>query len=145
MKKKLIIVALLFFSFSAWSIARKGVDEKASYNWDPLIEALMQVESNGNPKAKNGNQIGALQITPILVKECNMILKKRGSSKRFTLEDRLSIEKSKEMFAIFQSYHNPNNDLEFAIRSWNGGPRFSKRATQNYYNKVMRYYKKTDA
>ena len=143
--KKVTLVALLLFSFSVMGIAEKNSESKSTYNWEPLIAALMQVESNGNSKAKNGNQIGALQITPILVKECNQILQKRGSSKRFTLQDRLSVEKSKEMFVVFQSYHNPSNDLEYAIRSWNGGPRFSRRATQNYFNKVMRYYKKTDA
>ena len=144
MFKKLFLSSVLIFSFSALGIAENNA-EKNRHNWEPLLSALMHVESNGNAKAKNGNQIGALQITPILVKECNLILKKRNSTKRYTLQDRYSIEKSKEMFCIYQSYHNPHNDLEFAIRSWNGGPKFSKRATQNYYNKVMSYYKKMDA
>ena len=29
------------------------------------------------------------------------------------------------------------NDVELAIRSWNGGINFTKRGTQKYYRKVM--------
>ena len=82
-----------------------------------------------------------MQITPILVKECNQILKNRGSHLRYTLADRLSTGKSKEMFLLIQSHHNPTNDIEKAIRSWNGGPRYSVRATNAYYRKVMRRMK----
>ncbi len=82
-----------------------------------------------------------MQITPILVKECNQILRRRGSSKRYTLRDRFSVEKSKEMFLLIQSHFNPSNNVEQAIRAWNGGPRYSVRRTQRYYNKVMRRMK----
>ena len=40
------------------------------------MEAIIQVESGGNAKAISGNSVGAMQITPILVKDCNAILKK---------------------------------------------------------------------
>jgi hypothetical protein len=79
-----------------------------------------------------------MQITPILVKECNMILKMRGSTLRYTMADRLDVAKSKEMFLLIQSQHNPTNDIEKAIRSWNGGPNYSVRATDGYYSKVLR-------
>lgn len=82
-----------------------------------------------------------MQITPILVKECNQILRRRGSSKRYTLSDRFSVEKSKEMFLLIQSHFNPSNNVEQAIRAWNGGPRYSVRRTQRYYDKVMRRMK----
>jgi hypothetical protein len=71
------------------------------------------------------------------VKDCNMILKKRNSKTRYTLADRYSLEKSKEMFQLFQSYHNPENSIEKAIRAWNGGPKYSVRATNRYFKKVM--------
>ena len=80
-----------------------------------------------------------MQITPILVKECNIILKNRNSKKRYTMSDRYSIEKSKEMFLLIQSQHNQQNSVERAIRSWNGGPRYSVKATNGYFRKVMRY------
>ena len=108
-------------------------------DWEPVMRAIIQVESNGKSDAKNGNQCGAMQITPILVKECNQILKSRNSKKRYTLADRFDVRKSKEMFLLIQSHHNPTNNVEHAIRSWNGGQNYSIRATQRYYEKVMSY------
>ena len=101
------------------------------------MDAIIYVESRGDAKAVSGNSCGVMQITPILVKECNNILKKRKSKKRFTLKDRFSVEKSKEMFLLIQSYFNPANNVEKAIRSWNGGMNYSVKRTQRYYNKVM--------
>ena len=106
------------------------------------MEAIIQVESEGDPKAVSGNSCGAMQITPILVKECNNILKKRNMKKRYTLNDRFSLEKSKEMFLLIQSHHNPSNNVEKAIRSWNGGMRYSVKRTQRYYNKVKKNLKR---
>jgi hypothetical protein len=78
-----------------------------------------------------------MQITPVLVKECNDILKKQKSNKRYTLDDRYSVEKSKEMFLLIQKYFNPENNVEKAIRSWNGGIKYSVKATNKYYKKVL--------
>ena len=106
-------------------------------NWNPVMDAIIQVESEGNPNAVSGNSVGAMQITPILVKDCNDILKKKKSKKRFTMADRYSVAKSKEMFLLIQSHYNPENNIEKAIRSWNGGVKYSVRATNKYYKKVM--------
>ena len=119
----------------------KNEAESATFNWNPVMEAIIQVESKGNPRAVSGNSCGAIQITPIMVAECNNILKKRKSKKRFTLADRFNVAKSKEMFILFQSFHNPKNNVEQAIRSWNGGMRYTVRGTQRYFNKVMKYLK----
>jgi len=116
-------------------------ESSEAYDWSAVMDAIIQVESEGNPRAVSGNSAGAMQITPILVKECNDILKARGSSKQYTLNDRFNVEKSKEMFLLFQSQYNKQNDVERAIRSWNGGPRFSLRATNGYYRRVMRHMK----
>ncbi len=105
------------------------------------MEAIILVESEGNPRAVSGNSVGAMQITPILVRECNNILKGRKSDKRFTLADRYNVAKSKEMFLLIQSHHNPENNVEKAIRSWNGGMRYSVKATNRYYKKVMQRMK----
>ena len=109
----------------------------SGYDWNPVMEAIIHVESRGDAKAVSGNSCGAMQITPILVRECNNILKKRKSKKRFTMQDRFSVQKSKEMFLLYQSYFNPKNNVEKAIRSWNGGMNYSVNRTQRYYNKVM--------
>ena len=106
-------------------------------NWNRVMEAIIQVESNGNPKAVNGDQVGCMQIRPIMVKDCNRILKRQGKSKRFTLKDRYSVSKSKEMFIVYQSYYNPKGNIERAIRMWNGGCKYSVRKTNGYYKKVI--------
>jgi hypothetical protein len=105
------------------------------------MDAIIQVESEGNPNAVSGNSVGVMQITPILVEECNNILKSRKSKKRYTLKDRYSVAKSKEMFLLIQSQYNKANDIEKAIRSWNGGPKYSLRATNRYYQKVLQRMK----
>ena len=109
----------------------------SGYDWNPVMDAIIHVESRGDAKAVSGNSCGAMQITPILVKECNNILKKKKSKKRFTMQDRFSVQKSKEMFLLYQAYFNPQNNVEKAIRSWNGGMNYSVKRTQRYYNKVM--------
>ena len=113
-------------------------DNSEQFDWTPVMEAIILVESEGNPNAVSGNSVGAMQITPILVRECNNILQSRGSDKRYTLADRYNVEKSKEMFLLIQSKYNTANSIEKAIRMWNGGPKYSIRATNRYYQKVLR-------
>ena len=120
---------------SAGTKAAKG----SKFDWNPVIDAIIEVESEGKADAvdKSGKSCGIMQITPILVRECNRILELRNSSKRYTMGDRFSVSKSKEMFLLFQSFYNPKNDVELAIRSWNGGMNYTRRATQRYFEKVM--------
>ena len=141
-RKRRVFVLLTMLMTSVGMLANeKNEAESATFNWNPVMEAIIQVESKGNPRAVSGNSCGAMQITPIMVAECNNILKKRKSKKRFTLADRFNVAKSKEMFILFQSFHNPKNNVEQAIRSWNGGMRYTVRGTQRYLNKVMKYLK----
>ncbi len=121
--------------------AANGNDDSEPFDWTPVMEAIILVESEGNPRAVSGNSVGAMQITPILVRECNNILRSRGDNKQYTLADRYDVGKSKEMFLLIQSQYNKSNDVERAIRSWNGGPRYSVRATDRYYQKVLRRMK----
>ncbi len=113
--------------------------KSGGFDWGPVMDAIIQVESKGNASAVNGPYVGVLQISPILVKECNNILRSSGSKKRFSLADRFSAAKSREMFVIIQSFHNPLNSIEKAIRLWSGGIRYSVAKTQAYLRKVMRH------
>ena len=113
--------------------------QKNGFDWEPVMNAIIQIESKGNPAAVNGPYVGVLQISPVLVKECNNILKSTGSNKRYSLSDRFNAAKSKEMFIIIQSFHNPLNSVERAIRLWSGGIRYNVAKTQAYLRKVMRY------
>ena len=101
--------------------------------WKDFIPALIQVESEGNPRAlgKN-NDRGILQITPILVKEVNRI-----SGLAYTHDDAWDPEKSIEMFYIIARKYCPEQDFEKMARIWNGGPQgHTKECTIAYWNKV---------
>ena len=137
--RRFILLFTLSVAFHLLSIARTSPASKKSMDWNPVMDAIIQVESEGNPKAVKGNSCGAMQITPIMVQDCNRILRKRGSSKRYTLADRFSISKSRAMFVLIQSYYNPDNDVEQAIRAWNGGQSYTRSGTQRYYEKVRRH------
>jgi len=117
--------------------------KKEQFDWNPVMDAIIQVESKGNSKAhnKNGDCAGILQITPVLVKQCNAWLKAKKSKKRYTLSDRYNVKKSKEMFIMTQKHYNKSNNVERAIRIWNGGPGYTVKGTNEYYKKVMKYYK----
>lgn len=141
LKKSKIVLLLLLLCLPCSVLAFGGSTENENFDWEPVMNAIIQVESQGNAKAVSGNSVGAMQITPVCVAQCNIILKSRKSKKRFTLKDRFNVAKSKEMFLLLQSFYNVENNIEKAIRSWNGGLRYTIKGTQKYYNKVMSYLK----
>ena len=106
-----------------------------------LVDALILIESSGNPKAfnKKENACGCLQIRPIMLREVNRILRKQNDDKRFTKEDRWSCGLSQEMFYIWRNYHHKDSSNEVIARNWNGGPRgYKKQSTEHYWNKVQK-------
>lgn len=137
-KSKFVLVVLMCLPFAVFAAGDEPTTN-GTFDWEPVMNAIIQVESGGNPNAVSGNSCGAMQITPICVAQCNIILKARKSKKRYSLKDRFNIAKSKEMFLLLQSYYNLENNIEKAIRSWNGGMKYTVRGTQKYYNKVMSY------
>lgn len=142
-KEKIVRLCILFI-FVLTSLISASAKESSTFNWQPIIDAIIEVESNGDTRAKSGNSVGAMQITPILVAECNNILRSRNQKKRYKLSDRFSLQKSKEMFLLMQSQFNQENNVEKAIRAWNGGNNFSKKRTQRYFEKVMCVLKSND-
>ena len=138
---KKVSVSLMALTFTLIASAGggnvKSSTKTSGFDWNPVMDAIIQVESEGNPNAVSGNSVGVMQITPILVKDCNDILKRQKSKKRYTMDDRYSVAKSKEMFLIIQKYYNPENSIEKAIRLWNGGVKYTTRATNRYYKKVL--------
>ena len=112
---------------------------------DPLIQAMIMVESEGNDSAyhKGEKAAGCLQIRPIMVREVNRILGIQKSELEYTLEDRWSREKSIEMFHIVNNHHNKNSTYEEIARAWNGGPNwFKKSLTKRYWKRVQKQLKK---
>ncbi|MCM1311679.1 MAG: transglycosylase SLT domain-containing protein [Roseburia sp.] len=130
-------VFLLLFTSLAVSAAKVDPEKK----WGALITAIAQVESEGRADvvSKCGRYVGYLQISKILVRQCNQIV---GYNK-YTYSDRLNKEKSKQMFIDYQEYFNPEGNMEKAIRLWNSGDlncMKRKASTDGYYKKVMRKY-----
>lgn len=116
-------------------IGEQPVVKKDAHPLENLMNAIIYVESRGNEKAynKDGDCVGILQITKICVRECNNVLKKIGSEKRYTYADRWNKEKSIEMFYLLQDYYNPQHDIKKAIRLWN--------KSSSYMQKVLERYK----
>lgn len=137
---KIVILATVMVSMTLEVSARKNGSK--SFDWNPVMDAITQVESEGNANAVSGNCCGAMQIRPILVEDCNQILSMRGEKKRYTLKDRFNIKKSREMFVLIMSHYNPENNVERAIRLWNGGVRYKAKSTQKYYQKVLAQMKR---
>lgn len=121
-----------------------GQTEKEVKKWERVMNAIIAVESKGDLKAHNpvGDCAGILQITPILVKECNNLLKEKKSTKRYTLGDRYNAKKSKEMFIFLQEHFNPELNVEKAIKQWNCGfyTKDWKHKSIGYYKKIMKHY-----
>ena len=130
--RTVILVALL--NCSTFCMAQKQ-------DLNRLITAIATVESELNEKAVSGDCVGYLQIRPLLVKECNNILKKKNSKKHYSLSDRFSKKKSIEMFYLIQEKFNPSHNVERALWVWNAGP-YSKKRPTKYINKVMKAYHK---
>ena len=108
-----------------------------------LVDALIMVESNGNPNAycKKEKAVGCLQIRHVMLREVNRILRKQKSTKRFSLEDRWDCGLSEEMFYIWRNYHHEDSSDEVIARNWNGGPRgYKKQSTKHYWQKVQKLW-----
>lgn len=86
--------------------------------------ALIYTESEWNPLAvgKN-NDLGCLQITPVYVDEVRRITKDTS----YSHTDAFNPEKALEMFSVVQDYHNPDHDIDAAIRLHNKAPWYSQK------------------
>ena len=115
------------------------------YALKEVIKTLCLVESDNNPKAigDNGRAVGELQIHPIMVKECNRLLRRN----EFTLKDRFNAKRSKYMATVFLSsqisrhkkYKGTYPDELTLANSWNKGSIFS---SQNLKYRVRYKLKK---
>lgn len=107
---------------------------KDLYNhYFPLLNAIAQVESEGNPFANSGNgDSGLFQQRKISVDEANRLV----GEKIYKYQDRYNPDKQVQMFLIIQRKHNPSGDFQLASRIWNG---FDKSMTNP---KTLVYWKK---
>lgn len=140
--KKILFLLLMIFCFTEFEL----LAQDSVVDYERLITAIGTVESGMDDNAVNGVYAGFLQISTILVEECNRINKIRGKSERYTLDDRFSHEKSIEMFHLIQDFHNNSKEdtLHYAILLWNEGTSAMNRPIRKtkYYHKVMEIYNK---
>lgn len=129
-----VVFLVAFVTCSTFCMGKK-------HDLSRLITAIATVESQLNEKAVSKDCVGYLQIRPIVVQECNNILKQQDSKKRFTLSDRKNKKKAIEMFYMIQEKYNPSFNIERALCIWNAGP-FAKKKPTNYIKKVMAEYNK---
>ena len=109
-------------------IESENIADKEEMRWQQLIQAIITVESEGNPLAVGkANDVGVLQITPIYVQDVNRII----DTPKYTLDMRTSVDYSLEMFEIYQGHYNPDKDILTAIKIHNPG------AGKWYIDKVM--------
>lgn len=100
-------------------------------DWDLFISAMIWVESRGKHDAIGKlDDVGVLQLRPIMVDEANRIIK----ANYFTYEDRLDSLKSVEIFNVVQKHHNPNYCFKRATKIWN------PTAGDWYYERIMLKY-----
>ena len=137
MKKLItILTALVGLSFFVMAFV------PSTFIHELFLNSIITVESKGNPKAitKDGSA-GILQIKPIMVKEVNRICRINKIDKKFTLKDRFDVDKSIEMFWIYQNFYNKNSSYEKMARDWNGGPNgHKKEKTKKYWKKVNKVF-----
>ena len=135
MKYTLLIIPI--FSFFCTSSVQYNKTELIIE--DPLIAAIIQVESGGDTLAYNSKEdaVGCLQIRPIMVREVNRLVGKDS----FTLYDRWSNVKSIQMFNILRSNLKGASNEKIA-RVWNGGYNGKNNPkTLGYWNKVRKQIK----
>jgi hypothetical protein len=105
-----------------------------------LLDAIIQVESGGDPEAKGDYKdgvpraVGILQIWPIMVKDCNRIL---GSGK-YTLDDRLSPDKSIEMFNVWKNHYCKGWTDKQIATGWHLGASNKDKPDEVYWSKIQK-------
>ena len=109
---------------------------------DRLIDALVKVESNGNPRAvgDNGKALGILQIWAVVVQDVNEV-----SRVKYTHADAFDPAKARAIcraylarYATAKRLGREPTDEDYA-RIWNGGPNgHNKPSTLKYWHKVAK-------
>jgi hypothetical protein len=97
--------------------------------YDPLIKAVVTVESNGNNSAYNAFEgaVGAFQIRPCRIEHYN-----RLTGLNYALSDMYDYEKAKQVFLYFCK----GRSYEAIARGWAGGDNGTKKATEKYWKRV---------
>ena len=115
-----------------------------------LINALVQVESNGDTKAvgDKGNARGVLQLWAIYIEDVNRIYKTN-----YTHDDAWHYNNSCEITELYLTHYGKHYEKmtgkkatrKVLARIHNGGPSgYKKKATLEYWDKVFKVLNKTN-
>lgn len=105
---------------------------------EQLLDAIRQVESGGRVVYGDGGRAyGPYQIHACVIEDVN-----RRYGTTFTLSDRASDEKSRQICRLYlRMYGRGRTQIEMA-RIWNGGPNgYKKKSTIKYAKKIERAMK----
>ena len=103
--------------------------------FDIFVLALIEVESENDAQAVGkADDAGILQITPIFLQEANRVQGERV----YELDDRFSIQRSLEMFYDINNFHNPDLDIDKAIKIHN------PKASSYYKRKILKKIKEIE-
>lgn len=117
MRKVIAVSILSLFPLLVSDIRVPAISDKKEAMdrvvWERLVHAICMVESGCDDKAKNkvSSASGRFQRLKVYVDEVNRIKGKR----LYFYKDRFDPVKSREMFEIYQSHHNPTKDIDKAI------------------------------
>jgi soluble lytic murein transglycosylase len=142
------IALYLLFARSLQAMSKEDINKLCiitgqKYDIEPaLVKAIIKVESDFNPKAKNPSDpsYGLMQITPAVAYDYGVI-----SSTRPTLSEveRMMIPSiNVDMGARFLSYLGKRLSLSGQIQAYNVGYTGYLKGVRNYpyYEKVLKYY-----
>lgn len=100
-------------------------------DWYSFVDAVAWKESSWNESAVGaGNDVGYLQITPVIIEDANRIL----GYEEYCLGDRYDKFRSIEIFDVIQNHYNPEHDKAKALAIWN------RRAGNEYRTDILRMY-----
>lgn len=117
------ILAMTILSFVPLLVSDAKVlpttkEDRDKIVWERLVHAICMVESGCDDKAKSkvSSASGRFQMLKVYVDEVNRIKEKH----LYSYKDRFDPVKSREMFEIYQSHHNPTKDIDKAIVLYRG-------------------------
>ena len=97
---------------------------------DRLIKIIEHIESRHNNKARNGEYIGTLQISPTMIREANRI----NGYKKYSLSDRNDSLTSTKIFKDVMKHKNRGKSIRKAVIIWRGKDK------PNYRKKVINMF-----
>jgi hypothetical protein len=135
MEREVKILAVAVYAVLSLGAGCRGAEK------DPMertLDAVRMVESGGHTEVvgDSGRAIGPLQMWKIRVDDCNRIV----GYKKWAYDDRLSLEKSSDMFRTSCRHYWPKGGPEQWARHWNGHPRKgpTSRSTLKYWQKCKK-------